>query len=324
MDDLRGLLCVGDPHVAARAPGFRKDDYAQAVLEKLRWCVAYAREHRLLVVLLGDLFHHPRDISNALLVELISLFAADEVRGATYAVAGNHDCRENSLTRDDTLSVLAAAGAIRLLDKGPVRGTMNGCEVVVGGTCWGQPLPKEFDRSAVTPPGPRRPMWVFWITHHDVRFPGYEDTGRFGCREIPGIDAVINGHIHRQLPDVTIGATTWMNPGNICRVSRGDATRQHVPCALRIDVAPDGWRATRVEVPHQPFDDVFHPEVAAAADEAAAAGESLFVRQLAALEAYRTASGAGLESFLDANLGQFDARVADEIRLLAKEVLPRG
>jgi DNA repair exonuclease SbcCD nuclease subunit len=317
--DHAGLLFIGDPHVAARAPGFRRDDYARSVLDKLRWCVDYARQNNLVVALLGDLFHHPRDVSNWLLVELIELLSGDEKLGPAYAVAGNHDCRENALTSDDTLSVLAAAGAVRLLDRGHTRGRMNGCDVILGGTCWGQSLPKGFDRSALNPPAdPDRPVWVFWVTHHDVRFPGYEDTGRFGCRELPGVDVVINGHIHRHLPDVTVGRTRWMNPGNICRVSRGDATRQHVPCALRIDVAPDGWIATRVEVPHRPFDEVFHPEIEA---DGQVADESLFVKQLAALEAYRTASGAGLASFLDANLAPFEAGVADEIRALAKEVL---
>jgi DNA repair exonuclease SbcCD nuclease subunit len=315
-EDLAGILCIGDPHLAARAPGFRKDEYAQTVLDKIRWCVAYARQHRLLVVLLGDLFHHPRDISNWLLVELISLFAG----APAYAVAGNHDCHENALTSDDTLSVLAAAGAVRLLDRSPWHGQINGCDVIVGGTSWGQPLPKKFERSPYVG-GEGRPSWVFWVTHHDVRFPGYEDAGRHDCREIPGVDLVVNGHIHRHLPEVTCGRTTWMNPGNICRVSRGESTRNHAPCALRIDVTDQKWTATRVEVPHRPFDDVFFPEVES---EPIPLDESLFVRQLAALEAYRTASGAGLESFLEANLGQFDGQVADEIRLLAKEVLGHG
>src|SRR4051812_18220708 len=104
--DFTGLLCVGDPHLATRPPGFRKDEYAHTVLGKLRFCVNHARENRLLLVLLGDLFHHPRDIANWMLVELISLFA----EAPAYAVAGNHDCHENALTTDDTLSVLAAAG----------------------------------------------------------------------------------------------------------------------------------------------------------------------------------------------------------------------
>src|SRR5690348_8748537 len=103
-----GILCVGDPHLATRPTGFRKDEYAKAILAKLKFCVNHAREHRLLLVLLGDLFHHPRDVSNWMLVELISLFGDEPA----YTVAGNHDCRENALTDDDTLSVLAAAGAV--------------------------------------------------------------------------------------------------------------------------------------------------------------------------------------------------------------------
>lgn len=308
-NDYAGILCVGDPHLATRPPGFRKDDYAKAILAKLKFCVNHARENRLLLVLLGDLFHHPRDISNWMLVELISLFGDEPA----YTVAGNHDCHENALTDDDTLSVLAAAGAVRLLDRSPWRGEMNGCKVVVGGTSWGQSLPKQFARD-----GAGR---VFWITHHDVRFPGYEETGRFGCYEIDGVDVVINGHIHRTLEDVTVGRTTWMNPGNICRVSRSEITRAHKPAVLRLNVSSDGYSTERVEVPHQPFDEVFHPAIE---NESVPAGASGFIQNLAALLAQRTASGAGLEQFLDRNLGQFDPRVASEIRLLTQEVLSHG
>jgi predicted phosphodiesterase len=307
--DYTGLLCVGDPHLATRPPGFRKDEYSQAILKKLRFCVDHAREHRLLLVLLGDLFHHPRDVANWMLVELISLFDGQPA----CAVAGNHDCHENALTDDDTLSVLAAAGAVKLLDQSPWRGEMNGCSVAVGGTSWGKTLPKQFDRD-----GAAR---VFWITHHDVRFPGYEETGRFGCYEIDGVDVVINGHIHRALEDVTVGRTTWMNPGNICRVGRSEITRAHKPAVVRFNLSPDGHTSERIEVPHQPFDDVFYPAVET---EAAAAGQSGFIQNLATLLAHRTASGAGLKEFLDRNLEQFDPRVAMEIRSLTTEVLSHG
>jgi predicted phosphodiesterase len=309
MREYTGLLCVGDPHLATRPPGFRKDEFAQAILGKLRFCVNHARDNRLLLVLLGDLFHHPRDISNWMLVELISLFGDEPA----YTVAGNHDCHENALTDDDTLSVLAAAGAVKLLDAAPWQGTMNGCEVIVGGTNWGKSLPKKFERNGASR--------VFWITHHDVRFPGYEETGRFGCYEIEGVDVVVNGHIHRHLDDVTVGRTTWMNPGNICRVSRSEITRAHKPAIVRFHISPDGHTSDRIEIPHQPFDDVFYPAVEA---DNAPAGQSGFIQNLAALLAQRTASGAGLEEFLDRNLGQFEPRVAQEIRLLSKEVLAHG
>ena len=308
-----GLLFIGDPHLASRAPGFRKDEYPRTVLAKLRWAIEYAAGNDLLPVLLGDLFDFPRDNANWLLVELLGLFSE-----GILAVFGNHDCKEDTLGENDTLSVLVAAGRVKLLDcDRPWVGTINGTTVVLGGTCWGQKLPKSFDRSKL-PPG--RPALVFWLAHHDLRFPGY-DAGRSDCAEIPGVDAVINGHIHRRLENVVAGATVWMNPGNIARVARGDACRDHVPGVLRVDVTPGGWSHRRVEVPHRAYDEVFHAEVQAAAGET---GQSLFIRELAALQAVRTATGAGLRAFLDANLAQFEEPVAREIRGLAQEVLSHG
>src|SRR3712207_2979769 len=106
-----GLLCIGDPHLATRVPGFRKDDYPRTILQKLRWSLDYAKAERLLPVLLGDLFHWPRDNANWLLVELLDL-----LKDGVLAVSGNHDCNENMLGPDDTLSILSAAGRIHLLD----------------------------------------------------------------------------------------------------------------------------------------------------------------------------------------------------------------
>jgi predicted phosphodiesterase len=308
-----GLLFIGDPHLASRAPGFRRDEYPRTVLDKLRWAMAYAAGNRLMPVLLGDLFDFPRDNANWLLVELLGLFA-----DGILAVFGNHDCKEDTLGENDTLSVLVAAGRVTLLNcERPWVGAINGATIVLGGSCWGQKLPRSFDRSGLPPD---RPAFVFWLAHHDLRFPGY-DAGRSDCREIPGVDAVINGHIHRCLENVTSGKTVWMNPGNIARVARGDACRDHIPGVLRVDVGAAGWSHERVTVPHSPYDDVFHPEIQSPGTES---GQSLFIRELAALQAVRTASGAGLAAFLDANLPQFDAPVAAEIRALASEVLNRA
>ena len=305
MPDLAGILCIGDPHLASRTPGFRKDDYPRAVLRKLEWSLDYAAEERLLPIILGDLFHWPRDNANWLIVELLEL-----LDGTVLAVAGNHDCNENTLSDDDTLSVLAAAGRIRLLDRtGPWRGVIAGRPVAVGGTSWGQALPKSFDRL------PNE--LVLWVAHHDVGFPGYEESARLGCREIPGVDIFVNGHIHRPLEDVVCGGTTWINPGNIARVSRGESSRVRKPAVLRIDVSASDWSRRSIEIDHEPFDAVFHPEPT---DCAAPVSESLFVRGLEQLESLKT-SGAGLQEFLDRNLDQFEPEVAREIRSLSEEVL---
>jgi predicted phosphodiesterase len=307
--ELRGLLCIGDPHLASRVPGFRRDDYPRAILEKLRWCLEHARAERLLPVVLGDLFHWPRDNANWLLGEVLALLAGHEV----LAVAGNHDCRVNALEEDDSLSVLAKAGRIRLLrEEAPWRGTLAGRAAVVGGTPWGERLPEA---------GPDEDAFVVWICHHDVGVPGYEEQARLRPRELPGIDVVVNGHVHRRLEDHVVGRTTWLTPGSITRVSRSDAARRHVPAALRIDVGASGFSTEPVPVPHAPFEEVFHPEVVA--DEPEEAG-SAFVEGLAELRARRTDSGAGLTAFLDRNLDRYPDEVATEIRALAEEVLADG
>jgi DNA repair exonuclease SbcCD nuclease subunit len=310
-DDLQGFLFIGDPHVANRAPGFRKDEFARTVLDKLTFAMNYARDNRLMPVLLGDLFDVAHNNANWIVAELLRLF-----EGGVFTVCGNHDRREDMLADHDSLSLLILSGRIKLLDEiGPWVGTMNGATVVLGGTPNHQFLPKSFDRASLPSD---RPVFVFWVSHHNLNFPAFEHEKPVRCAEIPGIDVVVNGHIHRSLDDVVCGSTLWINPGNITRLSRTEAARQHVPGVLRIDVSGDGWKRERVTVPHQPFDDVFHPETNGPEIKLT---ESVFIKELAALQAARTESGAGLQSFLDANLPQFAQPVADEIRLLAKEVL---
>ena len=160
------------------------------------------------------------------------------------------------------------------------------------------------------------------MTHHAVAFPGWPEGHQAPCEEIPGIDLIVNGHIHRSLPDVVRGATTWCNPGNIARVNRTDLTREHVPAVLRIDVTQEGWSTTRVELPHKPYEEVFHP-----VDEVtgAQAGESSFITGLQSMQKFKTSEGEGLRRLIEANLPHFsNERVRKEILVLLKEVLPHA
>lgn len=310
-----GILFIGDPHLAARAPGFRRDDYPRATLAKLKWSLTYAKDNALIPVLLGDLFHYPRDNATWLLIELLQLF--DE---PVLAISGNHDCSENALSQNDSLSLLAAAGKVRLLDiTAPWSGIVNGLRCVIGGSCWGEKLPAAIDRAALG-----EPDFVCWITHHDLQFPGYEEAGRFSCRPIPGIDLVVNGHIHRNLGEVSAGATLWCNPGNISRVNRSDATRDHVPSVLRVTPTPGGCERERIAVPHEPFDAVFHPATMSDAADTIEQTLPAFVRGLLSIEQYKTGDGAALREFLDQQLPALQPPVAAAIRELAAEVLGDG
>lgn len=308
-----GLLMIGDPHLEGRQPGFRKDDYPRVILDKLAWCLDYAKQNHLLPVILGDLFDKPRDNPNWMLVRLFELLTGEIV-----GVYGNHDCADPELKDHDSLSLLVKAGRLRLLSaESPWRGTISGRQVVLGGSSYRCPVPESFE--AEQPEAGPKPL-VIWLTHHDILIPGY-DEGRLRPQELPGIDLVINGHIHKRLEDVRTGQTRWVTPGNISRRKRSDATREHLPAVLRIDVTLAEYKLSHVEVPHRPFDEVFHETIV---ETAAEPGTSAFVTGLAELQSRRTAGGAGLMEFLNANLGQFEAGVASEIMTLASEVMTDG
>jgi DNA repair exonuclease SbcCD nuclease subunit len=309
-----GLLVIGDPHLEGRTPGFRKDDYSHVILDKLEWGLRYAQAHRLLPAILGDLFDKPRDNPIWMLGRLLDLLAGAECIG----LYGNHDCAEPELCDHDSLSLLVKAGRIRLLDGNPWGGSMNGRSVIVGGSSYRQKFPERID--APNGPDGAAPL-VFWLAHHDLIVPGYEEQGRIQPREIDGIDLVINGHIHRRLQDVQTGRTLWMTPGNISRRSRSDATKDHIPSVLRIDITDAGYTRQFIEVPHLPFDDVFHSIFV---DTSTVGPASAFVAGLAELQGRRTESGAGLVAFLEKNVGQFEQPVAYEIMALAQEVTDNG
>lgn len=308
-----GILLIGDPHLEARPPGFRKDDYPAVILDKLAWSLNYARANRLLPAILGDLFDKPRDNPNWLIVRLLDL-----LQGEILCLYGNHDCADPVLGDHDSLSLLIKAGRLRLISLECLwRGTINGRAVVVGGSSYRQAIPEQFP--AAQGMGATKPL-VIWLTHHDILIPGY-DEGRFRPRAIAGIDLVVNGHIHRRLEEQVTGETRWITPGNISRRARNDATRGHVPSVLQIDVNEAGYSLRYIELPYRPFDEVFHEAVT---EVESIGGQSAFVQGLAELQARRTASGAGLTEFLAKNVGQFPAEVAGEILNLAKEVMQHG
>lgn len=307
--DYHGLLFIGDPHLEGRQPGYRKDDYPEVILRKLEWCLDYARQERLLPALLGDLFERPRDNPNWMIDRLLNM-----LQGEVLTLYGNHDVYQNpQLTPDDSLSLLVSSGRLTLLHpERPWCGRMQGQPVVVGGSSYRQEIPRDFDCSCH---GASTAL-VVWLTHHDILIPGY-DEGRIKPRAIPGVNYIINGHIHRHLEDVVQGATTWLTPGNISRRARSDMTRTHLPRVLELRVQASGHEWRRVDVPHQSFDDVFHAAMAA---EPTATNVSAFVAGLAELQARKTDSGAALKDFLELNTQQFAPRVTAEILALADEV----
>ncbi|MBU1248334.1 MAG: metallophosphoesterase [Proteobacteria bacterium] len=286
----KGLFLIGDPHVADSSPGQRLPGYCEQIMGKLRACLDRAEETGMVPVILGDLFHWPRDNSNSLIVELIELFR--KVR--PWVLVGNHDKYQARLTTDVSMAVLVSAGVVRLMQTAGPQFELQTPEgsVLICATPDGSKLPSLFQRDD------QSPEKVIWLAHHNIRFSEFLDRAQ-RIKELPGVDWLINGHIHRPQPTVTTGQTTWANPGNITRLTFSRRSKEREPAA-----AIWTWGCedlARWVVPHLPFYDVF-PNQDFPPEQEAQDRESLFMEGLERLAWRRTQEGTGLKEFLQINL----------------------
>lgn len=297
-----GLLLIGDVHLADTPPGQRNEGYLDQMLDKIRACLDEADVRTLQPIFLGDLFHLPRDNSNRMLVELIKIFGKSS--RLPWALVGNHDKYQSRFTSDVSLAVLEAAGALHVMkEKGPqFRIETPYGSALICASPDGTSVPKGFDRQAECPDFDEGgcPETVLWLTHHNIRFPDFEDKA-YGIKELPGIDWLVNGHIHRPQPMVVKGQTRWANPGNIARLTFTRRTVERVPSASI-------WRPGVEEleawtIPHLPFDEVF-PDQELPPEDAERTDGSAFVRGLEKLAWRRTHEGVGLKEFLHDNLDE--------------------
>jgi predicted phosphodiesterase len=214
-----GLLAIGDPHVSSVRPGRRTDeDFIATVTDKLAQAALIANERNLLPVILGDLFDREQDTHPRLLTRLFRALRKFET--TPLCLVGNHDLKETALSEDTALSVVLEAGAIRAVEGNGVFyfAELDGTLVRLGATTYGLKMPTAVAEDFSGP--------TVWFTHADWGFEGAY-PGADEIFEVPGVDLVINGHMHLTKPAVRRGRTLWFNPGNILR-QRIDAT-DHVP-----------------------------------------------------------------------------------------------
>nr|WP_321259790.1 metallophosphoesterase [uncultured Pseudodesulfovibrio sp.] len=289
-----GLFFIADPHLADHPPGQRLDGYLDQIMNKVEACLDQAEALGMVPVLLGDLFHWPRDNSNKMLVELIRIFGARTGDSAVWALVGNHDKYQSRFTEDVTLAVLEAAGVIRLMKESSPQFILetDDEQVLVCASPDGTPLPKKYDRQ------PDDPDTVIWLTHHNIQFPEFIDRA-YTIKELPGIDWLVNGHIHRPQITITKGQTTWANPGNITRLTFTRRSMEREPAAAIWTPGCDDLE--KWVVPFEPFDKVF-PDQELPTEEHEDEGESNFINGLERLAWQRTHEGTGLKQFLEENL----------------------
>ena len=288
-----GILFCADAHLAGTPPGQRLLGYSEQTQAKLAFCLEQAAARTLLPVVCGDLFHWPRENPNTLLVRCIELFKplAGTPRKC-WVLVGNHDKWQANYTDDVSMAVLESAGVIHVMkEAGPqCLVEVHGRRALLGASPDMAPLPRTVERGEAET--------VLWVTHHGLGFPDYADQ-RQPLRELPGVDWVINGHLHQPQPPQRRGMTTWVNLGSLARMSFAQRTKERRPAAAIW--RPGCTELERLDVPFLPFEEVF-PDQPFPDTQIKEGGESLFLRGLERLAWKRTHEGAGLRQFLEENL----------------------
>jgi hypothetical protein len=312
-----GLLLIGDPHVASRRPGRRKDpDWPGPVLAKLEHCVAMANARDLAPVLLGDLFEHPVEPDESLKSRLIRILKG--FRHRALANVGNHDIRHTRLSDGDSLAMLAVGDVLDVTpDSGPAAHyRLGSLHLGVGATPYGQTIPD--DVRGLLPEAEA----VLWLTHHDLAF-GAGYPGAVPPHAIAGCALAVNGHVHKRHRPVGIGGTTWFNPGTITRGSVDLLTHEPAAFVLGPDLVP-----IAEVLPHRA--DVFDltgRQVAPAKPEDAPV-ESAFVSLLraeTATDLARSDDGALIREEIEAKFARDDTPepVRAAVRSLMEEAVAR-
>lgn len=261
----RGLLFVGDPHISTRGPRRRLEtDWMGLTLDKLAQAVAIANQRALQLVCPGDLVDDPRDLNQVLQVRLIRVLNGLDQRMVT--TVGNHDKKGTQLADDEVLTLLGEARVVDLIATSSIWGRITMVaedgrthRVVIGMTPYGFSAPTSLAQMLGMPETTEAQEakaaagadTVVWITHADYAFEGAY-PGAADLVAIPGIDMVINGHMHGVKKPVLVGNTVWYCPGNIVRWSVDQA--DHVPAVWAWDpfdedrmAAVSGVRVPRLE-----------------------------------------------------------------------------
>ncbi len=212
---VEGLLFIGDPHVWSKKPGRRlDDDFCATVCGKLEQACEIAAEKRLLPVILGDLFEDEEDSDLRMLTLVARALGKSPLR--PLCIVGNHEKTQFYLTDDTALAMLRETKVIDTLERSGIRQVLacEGLRIGLGGTPYGQDLPSDLteERSRLGLD------WLIWVTHHDLAFNGAY-PGAAEIREIPGVDILVNGHMHKTTAPVSAGKMMAFNPGNITRMS---------------------------------------------------------------------------------------------------------
>lgn len=260
------LIWRTDVHLADKGPRTRTDDYAAALLDKLKQVGEIARETSAVAVLDGGDFFHvksPWKTSHDLLRRVMDVHR--DYPCPVYACVGNHDCVYGDLAylHQQPLGVLFTAGVFeRLYDAHEFHHEADGVKVrVVGVPYHGDKY--DYDRLKSIQ---KREGEFLVVVCHLYATPG-PNTTMFGSEDVVGYDfireemaadVVLFGHWHKDQGVMQIAPGRYViNVGSLSRGSLSEEHADRIPCAVQMIFTKTGVKVIRHDLKVLPFSEAF-------------------------------------------------------------------
>jgi exonuclease SbcC len=233
------VLFFTDPHLTAKTPVGRLDNFAVAAYKKFIEITSIIMTKKPdIVVIGGDLFNTAK-ISFKFAGMMAKIIRSWSV--PVYVVPGSHDLYGYNLdTIDQTmLGMYENTGVIKLISRNnPIEleyKDINGDDRIVEILGEEHTITSTFDYRR-----PRSPKVDYQIqVIHDMVMdkPYLPDVPHIQTKDIvTEADLVLCGHYHPGWPTHTIGNTTFANPGSLLRMDRSDHNKTAVPKVMMIDI----------------------------------------------------------------------------------------
>lgn len=239
------FIFAADLHITDKTPRYRKDDYAQTSLRKLKWIVEKANELDAVLCVAGDFFDSPNvkyDITNRV-IEILQF-----ARYTPIVIAGQHDMINKVQSLENTpLYNLQIAGVIDLGGNG-----------ICSDNIFGQPFGTEI-------PDPPYKKNSIILIHRSIT-PGEPPwfladaiSAEKAIEEYEGFSLVVAGDYHKAFYYFKEkDGVHVINCGPMLRSEKDK--RDTIPCVWLAVLGEGPPSIEKINIPIEPSEDVFDVE----------------------------------------------------------------
>lgn len=264
------FVYITDLHLSAKPIGRRRDNYKQAILDKINFTCELTRKVNGIGLCGADVFHYknPKHPANTLdlIIETHQAFRAFPT-GTVYGGIGNHDLffdRMDSL-QHQPLGLLIATGAYHDLTTQSVLFTNKdeSFGVLVDSFPYEHNGANNLERIMNPPPRPALAKYRIGIVHQ------YGEPGnrgdlwgapKIGYNEVADsdYDYLLWGHDHSRKETITVGNTTHINLGSLARAALPTDEDGHPVVASVLSFTEAGaYHPKEILIPTKPLEVAF-------------------------------------------------------------------